>query len=252
MLRIFAYRILSFHITLILLFSFVFLASSQTTLEYKNRLDRWEGIKPKPVGGYDIELISFLVDHREEKNVMPNRFRVKFYLHQLSNVYLTVREVDNKHYYWLDKVKPIKPWKIGFDNVFDWSTDDVIRHLNGLGMDDLGVVVRLEESVPRIVEKVAPAILYSSKAPDFIMGYLFTLRSNGDMRATCSIYKEGDSNSLFRRHIRMQRGGRPFTIRWDSTDQTEGFYKLEVRGFFLDTNDHVEQIVSFYHQPSIK
>lgn len=240
-----------FSLTLILLLGSVYLAASQTDLEYQTRGNRREGIKPKPVGGYDIELISALVDHQDAYNPRTNRLGVKFYLHRPSNVYLTVRELDYKHYYWLDEVKPVKPWSVGFDNVFEWSTNDVIRHLDGLGIEDLGALVRLDKAKPAIVEKVAPVVLYSTKVPDRIRGYLFTLRANGDMRTTCSVYKEGDANMLFKRHIRRQRAGRPFTVRWDSTGRPAGLYRLQVSGFFLDTSDRVDQVVSFYHQPNV-
>ena len=109
-----------FFISLIVLFISVSAAFSQTSQEYHDRVNRWEGTKPKAIGAYDIELISVLVDFKEDINGMPNRLKVKFYLPRLSEVYLTVRELDYKHYYWLDKVIPSKPWGIGFGNVFEW------------------------------------------------------------------------------------------------------------------------------------
>lgn len=239
-------------LTLFLFFGSVPSASSQTNLEYQNRVNRYEGIKPKPVSGYDIELISVLADYREEIKAMPKRLKVRFYLDRLSDVHLTVRELDYKHHYWLDRVRPRKPWRLGFDNVFEWPTDEVIRHLKGLTMGDMGALARLDKSDPSRVERVAPVIFYCSEAPGRIKGYLFTLKTNGDARLTCSIYKEVESEPLFTRHIRRQRGGRPFTVRWESSGRPAGFYKLVVKGYFLDTNDRIDQIVSFYHQPLVK
>ena len=38
---------------------------AQLDLQYQQRGDRYEGVKPKPVSGYDIELISVLADYQE-------------------------------------------------------------------------------------------------------------------------------------------------------------------------------------------
>ena len=46
-------------------------------------------------------------------------------------------------------------------------------------------------------------------------------------------------------------GGKPFTVRWDSSTAGEGFYKLVVKGYFLGTGDSIEQTVLFYHQPVV-
>jgi hypothetical protein len=227
-------------------------ALAETHLQYRNRGDRYEGIKPRPVSGYDIELISVRVDYKEEGMQMPEWLKINFYLHRPSQVHVIVRELDYKYYYWLDKVQPPKPWRPGFSNVFGWSTRDVIQQLDMLQIYDLGVVARLERPEPSKVERVAPVILYYSQLPVTIDAYLFTLRISGDARLTCSIYKEGALEPLFTRFLRRQRGGRPFTVRWPSSTTEEGFYKLVVRGYVLDTNDPIDQTVSFYHQPVVK
>jgi hypothetical protein len=85
-------------------------------LQYRKRGNRFEGIRPKPVSGYDIEPISARVDYKEEGTQMPERFKVKVYLAQPSQVHLTVRELDYKYYYshvdWLFQGKGRK----GLDN----------------------------------------------------------------------------------------------------------------------------------------
>jgi hypothetical protein len=227
-------------------------ALAEMHLQYRNRGDRYEGIKPRPVSGYDIELISARVDYKEEVVQMPEWLKVNFYLHRPSQVHVIVRELDYKYYYWLDKVQPSKPWRAGFSNMFGWSTRDVIQQLDMLQVYDLGVVARLERPEPSKVERVAPVILYYSQLPMTIDAYLFTFKISGDARLTCAIYKEGGSEPLFTRFFRRQRGGQPFTVRWPSSTAGEGFYKLVVGGYFLDTNDPIEQTVSFYHQPFVQ
>jgi hypothetical protein len=225
---------------------------AQTYLDYQDRGNRYEGIKLKPISGYDIELISVRVDYNEEGKQMPDRLKVRFYLKRTSDVYLTVRELDYKHYYWMDKAKPSKPWQQGFDNVFEWPTQEVLQQLDDLKMYDLGTIARLKKPEPSKMEKVAPVILYHSRFPSTIKGYLFTFKTNGDARLTCSFYREGEAKSLFKQRFPRQSGGRPFTVRWNSSQVSEGTYKLVVRGYFLNTNDPIEQFVQFYHQPVIK
>lgn len=225
---------------------------AQPDLQYQKRNDHYEGVKPKPVSGYDIELISVLVDFREEIKDMPDRFKVRFYLNRRSEVYLTVRELDYKYYYWLDKVKPLHPWDTGFDNVFEWGTKDVIKQLEGIRMFDLGVLIRLENPAPSSVESVAPALLYHSDAPEQISGYLFTFKTSGYARVSCSLYKNGEAKPEWTRTFRRKPGGRPFTVRWNTSEVEEGAYKLLVTGYFLDTNRKFHQSVRFYHQPRVR
>ncbi|NIV69489.1 MAG: hypothetical protein GWN41_05035 [Phycisphaerae bacterium] len=227
-------------------------ASAQSHLQYQNRGNRYEGIRPKPVSGYDIDLISARVDYKEEVEQMPAQLKVKFYLQDTAAVHLTVREVDYKYYYWMDKVRPSEPWRRGFDNVFVWPTQDVIRQLDEIKMYDLGVVARLQKSRPSKVERVAPAIFYHSQFPSPIKGYLFTFKTNGDALLSCSIYKEGEAEPVFTSIFPRQRGGRPFTVRWDSSQARKGSYRLVITGYFLNTSDPIDQTVRFYHQPIVE
>ncbi len=239
--------------SLILLFVWPFFALSQTHLQYQDRGNRYEGIKPKPVTGLDIELISFLVDYKEEIDQIPDKLKIKFYLEKPYNkVHLIVRELDYKHYYWLDKVQPKVPWQKGFYNVFEWPTKDVIKRLDNIKMHDLGVIARLEKKEPSMSEKVAPVVFYHSQPPTTIKGYLFTLKTNGDAYLNCSVYKQGKAEPVFTQVFNRKKGGRPFTVRWKSTQDDEGSYRLVVNGHFLQNNDPINQEVRFYHNPIVK
>jgi hypothetical protein len=221
-------------------------------LQYRKRSNRFEGIRPKPVSGYDIELISARVDYKEESTQMPERFKVKVYLAQPSEVHLTVRELDYKYYYWMDKVQPAEPWRRGFDNIFGWPTREVIQQLGKINMYDLGVVARLENANPSIVERVAPVIFYHSQLPANVEGYVFTFKTNGYTRLTCEVYEEEGVKPVFTHHIHRQPGGSAFTVRWDSSQAAEGGYRLVVRGSFLEDDRRINQTVSFYHQPAVR
>ena len=145
-------------------------------LDYQDRGDRWEGVKPRPVAGQDIELLSVLAYYGEKWQSMPTHCKLKFYLpEQQKEVNLKVRELRPKHFYWMDKVIPKSPlWRKGF-NEYQWPTEDVIKPLK-LDISTLGVVVRLEKQFTGESEKVAPVIFYHSTPPNKILGYLFTFK----------------------------------------------------------------------------
>jgi hypothetical protein len=67
-----------------------------TTLDNisQNRGDRFEGVRPKPVSDYDIEVISVLADYQEPAMQLPEQLRVGFYLTRQTSVQLTVYEQD--------------------------------------------------------------------------------------------------------------------------------------------------------------
>lgn len=105
---------------------------AQLDIQYQSRsqdhLGSWkEGVKPKPVSGLNLELISVLADYQEpvSSDNFPAAVKVQFYLDDEHAVYLTVRELDYRTYYWLDKVEPARVWEMGFQNVFAWPTDPV-------------------------------------------------------------------------------------------------------------------------------
>ncbi|HBA72077.1 MAG: hypothetical protein A2X82_02700 [Geobacteraceae bacterium GWC2_55_20] len=219
--------------------------------EYQYRGNRYEGVRPKPVAGYDIELISTLVSSNENFNHMPDRLKMKFYLPKPSQVYLTVRELDYKSYYWMDKINPSAPWSPGFSNCFEWSTEDVLKQLRGMNIADLGALARLDRQEPSALERVAPIILYSSQLPTKADEYLFTFKTSADARLNCSIYREGGTLALYSINLSRQRGGRPFVFRWNSSKAARGAYRVVIKGYFLDSNAAIGQAVSFYHEPLV-
>ena len=56
------------------------------------------------VSGYDIEVLSALIDYKELATRLSNQLRVQFYLDHLADVHLIVREQDYQLLSWLDKV----------------------------------------------------------------------------------------------------------------------------------------------------
>jgi hypothetical protein len=228
---------------------------AQLDLQYQQRGDRHEGVKPKPVSGYDIELISVLADYQEshQAEIFPKRVTLRFYLPGEDTVHLTVRELDYRAYYWLDKVQPAEPWKPGFQNTFTWPTDPVLSQLSPkLDLYEIGVLVRLNNATSSTRETVAPAVLYHTKLPEKIKGYRFTMKTGEDARLKAIFTQQDTGQEMDVQRFRRKRAGRPFTIQWDAKTAPQGAYLLKVTGFSLSTNQSINKEINFYHQPSLE
>jgi len=226
---------------------------AESNLDYQNRGDRFEGVRPKPVSGYDIEVISVLADYHEPADRLPEQLRVGFYLPDQTPVHLTVREQDYRLYYWLDRVKPAREWQAKSINEFTWPTGAVLRQLDQtLNLYELGVLIRLGKDTPAENEGIAPAILYHAQPPEKISGYLFTMKTNGDARLSCKVFRGKEPAELMTQAFRRIPGGRPFTVRWDAGGAQEGQYSLVCNGYFLDTNQLLRQTVRFFHRPAAR
>lgn len=237
-------------LALLVLVALPLLAQYDPKLQYQKRDNRFEGIKPKPVSGYDVELLSALVAEREPSASWPQTLHVRFYLPAAEPVFLTVRQPRPKTvYYWLDKVVPPTPWRAMAWNEFAWLTEPVLKQLTATGVDDLGVVVRLRQNDPSKRETVAPAALFHTQPPAVPGGYHFTFKTNGTAFVTSRIYR--DDKEVFRRPQNQEKGGSPFTLSWNAQGQPEGEYRLELSGYFSDNTPLAKEVL-FYHRPSWK
>ena len=232
---------------------------AQLDLQYQPRsqepIGSWkEGIKPKPVAGLNVELISVLADYQEApaSDQFPESVKLKFFLEDQHAVYVTVRELEYRTYYWLDKVQPAQPWNKGFQNTFAWPSDPVLQQLTPkLDLYDLGVLIRLDAESPSSLERVAPAVLYHQQTPSTIDGYRFTLKTGEDARLLATIRQASTGKDMDSQTFRRKRAGRPFTIHWEAKDAEPGPYTLEISGFSLSTNQTLSKEIHFYHQPAV-
>lgn len=239
----------------LLLFALAFTlpAAAQDELQYQKRANRYEGIKPKPVSGFDIELLAAQIEYRENVDTLGDRLRVRFYLDQARPVNLVVRELDYKYFYWLDRIEPRQPWRTGFDNVFEWPTSDVLKQLRGLQPYQLAVVARLDKANPSADENVAPVILYQGQAPKTAGTYVFYFRLREQSTVSAAIYADNNATQpAYTQKFGAQDGERPFAVRWSPAPGTRaGRYRLVLHGTVTSTNDPIVQVVRFYHQPLI-
>jgi hypothetical protein len=181
--------------------------------------------------------------------------RLTFYLPEQVAVQVTVRELDNRFYYWMDKVDPPKPWRPDRTNSFQWPSQDVLQWLYGRGLrpEDLGAIVRLGAGdTPSAREHVAPALLSGDGAPVAPQSYLFTFKSNLPARLTCSLYTDRGSEPVWSKDFHRVSAGRPFTCQVPLGGLKKGDYRLEVDGYSLDTSAPVRQQVRFFHSRDLR
>jgi hypothetical protein len=226
--------------------------SASDPVSYQSRGNRSEGIKPKPVAGYDLELLSVLADFREAASELPPTLRVRFFLKEPTLVSLTVREQRYKDYYWLDQVVPTSPWKAGF-NEFSWPTGDVLRRVDPkFPIENLGVVARLKNDGPSVDELVAPAILYHTRLPSAVAAYLFTMKPASDARMKFQVFPATGDTAVWTSAVPLAAGDQPVLMRCPVGSSPAGLYRLVVSGYFVDNNQRFTQTVQFYHQPVVQ
>ena len=227
---------------------------AESGLEYQTRGNRKEGVLPRPVSGYDLELISVLAEHDRQPESDARQFRLRFYLPEAAPVAIVVREINYRKYYWMDGIRPERPWRAGFQNEFASPVADVIRPL-GLKLPELGALVRLKADSAALAgpaETVAPAVLYTRKAPKSITGYRFGLVTGQDARIRgFAIYRPPAREPVFKGPGRLTRGGRSFILRWPAQDAAAGKYRLLVNGYAKSNNARLRTSVDFYHQPNL-
>jgi hypothetical protein len=226
-------------------------ASAADPRAYGPRGDCSEGIRIKPIAGRDIELISALADTAAGPvQGMPRRLRLWFFLPAGESPRINVRELDNRHFYWLDRVR--RPWNTGAINVFDWPTIRVIRQIRGLVPRHLGALVRLGADGSGARERVAPAVLSGTNGLEPIVGYRFTFKTGGPAHMVCRLFPlpSSEGTPLWEKAFPRVDGGRAFTCRVPADRVGRGPHRLVLSGYSLRDSAPIRQLVDFAPWPT--
>lgn len=217
--------------------------------DYQFRGDRWEGIAPKPVSGWDIELLSALIDYHENWYSTFSDCKLKFYLPHAIQVDLIVQELRPKEFYKMDRVIPKRPWRQHDFNYYQW-TSQVIKGLK-LKIPQLGVLVRLTKPDKR--EYVAPVVFYHSTLPSThrVTAYRFVFKVAENAKLNYAVFPDNSDITVAEGNLSKQYASEPFLVYWDSSMAPEGRYELIVDGYFLNNYAPIYKSVQFYHKPLI-
>jgi hypothetical protein len=237
-------------LVLVLPFVGVLGTTLQSDLQYRDRGDRYEGVRSFPISD-KIELLSAMVDYEEPVTKFPDYFKLRFYLNENAPVSLTVREINNRSNYWLDKVKKPAGWHLGFNNEFQWPTDEVIKPLKNIGLYDLGTVVELSMNTPESEIQVAPSILFHSQPPKSVNAYLFSFKVGRRAEVTWHVSKDDARAPDLETSSVFVRGGVARTIRWNAANMKDGRYQLRITISFTTNGQRVSKVIHFYHRNSV-
>lgn len=228
----------------------VVLGMAGDDLSYQDRGDRYEGTKPKPIGGYEIELLGAIVEPLPSPGAdFPERAAVSFFLDREETVHFLARERDPKDYYWLDQVKQSSPWRPRATNTFSWPSGDVLRPL-GLRPADLLFLVRLGHDKPRSEERVAPVLFEPAADGRRIGGYRFTFRTQATAKIRHAVYGPASAELQPFTPYSQRSAATPFEIAWIADGQPEGTYRLVLQGYFPADSQRFVQVVEFFHNPA--
>ena len=225
---------------------------SPANLLYQKRGRYFEGTRGSASTGVPLDLIAAMVDYREPYSSLPPRFQAVLWVPRNEPVYLTVREIEPEHYYWLDNAEPERGWQAGTLNWFQWPTGAVIRYLNHLALNNLGAVAQLGGEDRSKPETVAPVALYHSRPPAEALGYRFVFRPLAGVHLTFTVMADGSTTPVANPQVLPQMtAGEAQTITWKSAGWPEGWYRLSASGYRLSDNTPVDRRIRFYHRPAL-
>jgi hypothetical protein len=227
--------------------------AQRSDLVYQSRGKYSEGIRATPSTGPTLDLVAALVDYQEKlpSSPLPPSFRAMFYLPDTRPLFLTIREINPRYYYWLGDLLPTG-WQTLQSNRFAWPTNEVIRSLNWddggpLSLSDLGAIARLGNETPSELEVVAPVALYYSHAPESIDGYRFVFQPSRQMRLQFQVFPSESSKALETQAVATVLANAPYAVTLKTGKWADGWYRLVGTGHAVSNDAVVNIEVRFYH-----
>lgn len=210
--------------------------------DYGSRTNRHEGLRAHPVGGYQLELISVLLDTLPPTSGLPDSLSIEFYLRDSTlvtpgSIDIIVRESNYSHYYWLDKPVPKQGrWRPG-RNVFSWPTSDVLAAVDPrIPIEGLAALVILGSAEPGRPIRTTPAILRGPERTDGAKYCLLTFRPGARCRLQVTVRAAGTDSVVFRSGSpRTCDAELPADFRWKVDGLPSGTYRVEAQGTLLRT-----------------
>lgn len=217
--------------------------------------NRYEGRVPIPVGGSNVELLSFFGCREPFDNSV--NLKVRFFLATDAKVLIRGREVqESKQYRMESKIEENSKWIADRWNEFGpWETRKVLDK-EQIPYRNLGVVITLDKAT-RYDRLLAPAFIYHSELPQWASEYTMHL---------CSKYTLGTlSYTLMRRlddkdvplttpfHLfGTMIGGEPFPVVVPVREISEGWTLLVIDGKYKSRMGGIHREYLFYHRPQIR
>lgn len=236
-----------FALFFMIFFQYVLLFSQDYTYQIRDG-NRWEGIRPEGVSAPDLELLSLIV-FRENYNINSNvTLKLKFYMWEKANLYITAKELVPNKYYFMNPLKV--DWEKGWQEFSEWPIDAVLRP-NHINSDQLGIIGRLYND--RIGSGVIiPIILYQSNVPKHIDQYTLHFVSKEDLRIVAwELYHVNSNVLIMQDNLHELLGGCPFSIIIDFSNEKSGYYKLTLNCRYKYRPGGPKRTYFFYHKDEV-
>jgi len=65
----------------------------------------------------------------------------------------------------------------------------------------------------------------------------------------CAVYPKEADKAIWSRTFRRKPAGQPFSVKWNAFQDPESSYFFLATGYFLDSNQPINQTIHFYHKP---
>ena len=232
-------------------------AQGQSALLYQDRGDRDEGLRSTGVSGNDLELLSARaygpqVAGMEAKGLWAETVKARFYLPEPTGVFLVVRQLRSVlNYYWLSlpgrRIAKATPWQGSVTHEYAWPTSLVLAQVDGVSINNLGAVVRLDQPDEASKQRVAPVAIFDREAVENVDAYRFTWRPLNRVHVDASVAPQGSGPARQLRPRIWEDKGSQFTIEWRPGLAPEGWYRLVLNGEFSNS-DKLAREVGFYHR----
>ena len=235
-----------------------FQVRSAPELAYKDRGGYHEGIRTAPSTGAELDLVAAMINQTEPYSALPPSFRALFYLPNRDPVHLTIREVNRRYFYWLDRFASTN-WQAHKVNNIHWETGPVFQFLRGTGgplkLEELGAVVRLGKSGNAADEVVAPVALYHANALTSIESYRFVFLPSRQMRLKFEVFAKGTEDKaqpLMNQIVPIAPANFPQSVTWKIGTQQDGWFELIASGYFLSSEgERIRKRVTFFHSAQL-
>jgi hypothetical protein len=214
---------------------------AEKTTAYGPRRNRSDGLRAHPVSGYQLELISVLLDAPTSNSTLPESLSVEFYLGDSTHtapgsIDIIVRESSYSNYYWLDRPVPASgSWRSG-RNVFSWPTSDVLAAVDPeypiAGLSALVVLGTVEPGRPI---RTTPALLRGPAATGIPDVCLLTFRPGARCKLRVVVRNASGAEVFSSGSARNCDAELPADFLWPVKDLPSGTYRVEAQGTLLRT-----------------
>ncbi len=158
-------------------------------LTWRDRDNRFEGLKEVPNGKRDYEVLAFFGYDQVNTPSPDGNLHLMFYLPPGGHSQVNVKELHSDTQYEAEfKANKLKPYGENWWTATKWPIAEVIKPAH-VDVRNLGVLIHVNDTP--VPGEIAPAVLYTSQPPSQIRQYVLYFVSNRELRhLSCIVTQE--------------------------------------------------------------